>query len=252
MNVKCVKFALKGCAVPLNLKAEIMEVLAAFAQSSDLAYTLWNSIEVAQILATTTATTSPNVKGLQTELEDVESRAEEYPLTRAFLKLLDTLTNVTIPANLGAGHRNPGFDPYLVYVKDSVFLKCNGRAYRNETDKWQITSACLKLFLKLLSNYEPSLEDFHDVYVELPSGGSGVRSKQPGYHLLVQCLNETHFLRLVLNVVDHGCQILDRHTHLAALADVEASTLDALLILKRVLQLQVVIIKNSSRKFVQV
>lgn len=55
-------FDAPGCAVPLNLKAEIMELLAAFAQSSDIAYTLWNSIEMAQILATT-STTSSNVKG---------------------------------------------------------------------------------------------------------------------------------------------------------------------------------------------
>jgi len=76
--------------------------------------------------------------GLQTELEDVESRAEEYPLTRAFLHLLDTMTDIAIPANLGNGNRKPGFDPYLFYVKDSVFLKFIGRAYRNETEKWQV------------------------------------------------------------------------------------------------------------------
>ena len=159
-----VMIGLLGCAVPLHLKADIMDVLAAFAQSSDIAAVLWNSIEVAQILATTSMT-SPNAKGasshsfiisspqltnpssahccagLQTELEDVESRAEEYPLTRAFLKLLDALTNVPIPVNLGAGQRTPGFDPYLFYVKDSVFLKFNGRAYRSETEKWQVANS---------------------------------------------------------------------------------------------------------------
>ena len=55
-------FQRSGCAVPLSLKAEIMEVLAAFAQSPDIAYTLWSSIETAQILATT-ATVSSNIKG---------------------------------------------------------------------------------------------------------------------------------------------------------------------------------------------
>ena len=79
------------------------------------------------------------IAGLQTELEEVESRAEEYPLTRAFLKLLDVMTNVSIPTNLGTGHRTPGFDPYLFYVKDNVFLKFSGRAYRNETEKWQVS-----------------------------------------------------------------------------------------------------------------
>ena len=46
----------------MTLKAEIMEALAAFALSADIANTLWNNIEVAQILATTSMT-SPNVKG---------------------------------------------------------------------------------------------------------------------------------------------------------------------------------------------
>lgn len=45
-------FSCKGCAVPLTLKAEIMEVLAAFAQSPEIANILWDSAEVAQILAT--------------------------------------------------------------------------------------------------------------------------------------------------------------------------------------------------------
>ena len=40
-----------------------MEVLAAFAQTPDIAYTLWNSIEIAQILSTT-STVSTNVKGI--------------------------------------------------------------------------------------------------------------------------------------------------------------------------------------------
>ena len=33
----------------------------------------------------------------------MEAKSEEYPLTRAFLSLLDTLTDVPIPATLGAG-----------------------------------------------------------------------------------------------------------------------------------------------------
>lgn len=40
-----------------------MEVLAAFAQSHDIVYTLWSSIETAQILSTTSVV-SANVKGV--------------------------------------------------------------------------------------------------------------------------------------------------------------------------------------------
>ena len=42
------------------------------------------------------------------ELEEVEARQEEFPLTRAFLQLLDTLTKVEIPGALGASNGQPG------------------------------------------------------------------------------------------------------------------------------------------------
>ena len=73
--------------------------------------------------------------GIQTELEEVESRGEEYPMTRAFLTLLATLTDSPVPAALGAGMRAPGFDPYLEYVRDAVFLKFGSRAYKNPAEK---------------------------------------------------------------------------------------------------------------------
>ena len=72
---------------------------------------------------------------MQVELEEMESQAEEYPLTRAFLSLLDTLTEVPIPVTLGAGHRAPGFQPYLEFVRDLVFLRFDSRAYRHPEEK---------------------------------------------------------------------------------------------------------------------
>ena len=55
--------------------------------------------------------------GVSEELEEIETRYEEYPLTRAFLELLDRLTDVEIPGNLGAGTRAPGLLPYINYVQ---------------------------------------------------------------------------------------------------------------------------------------
>lgn len=63
-SLSTIFFLVLGCAVPLSLKGEIMEVLAAFARTPDIAYTLWNSIEAAQILATATPISS-NVKGVK-------------------------------------------------------------------------------------------------------------------------------------------------------------------------------------------
>ena len=44
-------------------------------------------------------------------------------MTRAFLHLLDVLTDSAIPGSLGEGTRAPGFEPYLAFVRDSIFLK---------------------------------------------------------------------------------------------------------------------------------
>lgn len=64
-----------------------MEVLAAFAQSPDIAYTLWDSIEIAQILATT-ASTSSNIKGIVwvVQLKDAEKEHFGWLLIQDKLK----------------------------------------------------------------------------------------------------------------------------------------------------------------------
>ena len=69
------------------------------------------------------------------ELDEVESRNEEYPMTLAFLSLLNTLTHVPVPPALGAGFRAPGFDPYLDFLRDSVLLKFNTRAYKDPAQR---------------------------------------------------------------------------------------------------------------------
>ena len=73
--------------------------------------------------------------GIQVELNEVEARNEDFPLTRAFLQLMDTLTDTPVPAALGAGYRAPGFQPYLDYLRDHIFLKFSTRAYKDPAEK---------------------------------------------------------------------------------------------------------------------
>ena len=82
----------------------------------------------------------------QVELEEIESQAEEYPLTRAFLSLLSALLDVPPPPTLGAGHRVPGFEPYLVFVRDAVFLKFDCRAYQNQEEKVRMIKTASVVF----------------------------------------------------------------------------------------------------------
>lgn len=69
------------------------------------------------------------------ELNEIESSCEEYPLTRGFCHLISTLVESSMPVNLGAGLRVPGFQPYLNFLRDSVFLPFPTRAYRRPAEK---------------------------------------------------------------------------------------------------------------------
>lgn len=71
----------------------------------------------------------------QVELNEIESRSEEYALTRSFCYLISILVESSFPTNLGAGLRPPGFDPYLRFLRDSVFLRFPTRAYRRAAEK---------------------------------------------------------------------------------------------------------------------
>lgn len=75
--------------------------------------------------------------GLVTELENVESRLETYPMLRGFLSLIDNLCQSSgqPPETLGAGYRVPGFQPYLDFVINDVMLKFSSRAYKNGSEK---------------------------------------------------------------------------------------------------------------------
>lgn len=91
---------LLSCAVPTQIKAKLLQLLAAIARTPDIVHPLWQALEGAGLLAGSRA-------GLVAELEEVEARQEEFPFTLAFLQLLDTLTNVErrFPARWG---RAPG------------------------------------------------------------------------------------------------------------------------------------------------
>ena len=69
------------------------------------------------------------------ELRELECRNESYPMTQAFLELLLVLVKVPFPPTLGVGHRVPGFSPYLQFVRDTIFLEFDTRAYRDPDEK---------------------------------------------------------------------------------------------------------------------
>ncbi|KAK7872950.1 hypothetical protein R5R35_004260 [Gryllus longicercus] len=229
---------LVACAVPIPLKAELLLTLAALAKSAGPATALWYSLEASQILSTVPSTSSYQPRGVQTELEEIESRNEEFPLTRALLHLLNVLTDVPVPRLLGVEARSPGFDPYLNFIVNSVFLRFNTRSYKNPEEKWDVAHKCLKLLKKFLAQYNPDIMDFTAQRVELQSGGTAQVNPVPGYHIMVNLNSKTELLRLVLHLVDEGVHLLDNCTQVPGQAALEGSMLNCLLLLQHALALQ--------------
>ncbi|KAG8041529.1 hypothetical protein G9C98_002822 [Cotesia typhae] len=229
---------LVGCAMPIPLKGVLVRTLAALAKSPESSSTIWQSLEVAQILCTIPTTSSYQPRGVQTELEEIESRNEEYPLTRAMLELLDALVDYPIPRLLGVGQRNPGFDPYLYFIINTVFLRFNTRSYKNPKEKWLVADACLKIFNKLIAQYEPNVEDFVGCRVELQGGDSTLVNPEPGYHIMTQLHSNSEFLHVILYILDEGRHNLETYDYFPGKESLENSTFNCLRILERGLRIQ--------------
>ncbi|KAM6437649.1 nuclear pore complex protein Nup205 [Liasis olivaceus] len=198
------------CSIHPILKAELLETLSAFGKSPEIAASLWQSLEYTQILQTVRTPGQRQAIGIEVELNEIESRCEEYPLTRAFCRLISTLVESSFPSNLGAGLRPPGFEPYLHFLRDSVFLRFRTRAYRRAAEKWEVAEVVLEVFYKLLSDYEPQLEDFVDQYVDL-QGEEVIAYKPPGFNLMYHLLNESPMLELCLSLLEEGVKQLDTY-----------------------------------------
>ncbi|XP_025098310.1 nuclear pore complex protein Nup205-like isoform X3 [Pomacea canaliculata] len=207
-SVVATLFGLLGCSVAVSLKAELLLTLAALSQTPLIAATVWHSLEASQILPTIP---SEKKGGIGVELEEIESRNEEYPMTRAFLQLLNVLTDIPIPPGLGAGLRAPGFDPYMDFIIQSVLLKLNSRAYKDAGEKWQVLSSVLEILFKLLRDHEVSENDFRDELLELPSGGTVSASKPPGFILLQNMLNDSSLFKMVMRILDEAVTLCETY-----------------------------------------
>lgn len=227
-----VLLGLVSCSVPIPLKADLLLTLASLAKSPEIATPLWENLEASQILVTVPSTSSYQPRGIQTELDEIESHMEEYPLSRAFIELLDVLTDAGIPRTLGAGPRVPGFDPYLNFIVSSVFLKFNSRSYKNQEEKWKVALVCLKLLEKFLLKYEPNALDF-----PIENKPTSFNSP-PGYHLMLQLNMKSDLLNLLIFIVDEGYRLLSQYVPFVGKKLLEDCTLKCLNIFDRALTLQ--------------
>ncbi|XP_061677386.1 nuclear pore complex protein Nup205 isoform X2 [Syngnathoides biaculeatus] len=234
-----VMLGLLQCSVPPVLKAELLHCLAAFGKSPEIAASLWQSLEYTQILQTVRTPGQRQAAGIEVELNEIESSCEEYPLTRGFCHLISTLAESSLPLNLGAGLRVPGFQPYLNFLRDSVFLAFPTRAYRRPAEKWEVADATLEVFHKLLRDYEPQPSDFIQEMVEL-QGEQVPAHKPPGHSIMFHLLNDSPMLALCLSVLEEGVRQLDTYAPFPGKKHLESAVLHCLCLLDLTLQKEVV------------
>ncbi|XP_065139571.1 nuclear pore complex protein Nup205 [Paramisgurnus dabryanus] len=233
-----VMLGLLQCSVQPVLKAQILHVLAAFGKSPEIAASLWQSLEYTQILQTVKAPGQRQAAGIEVELNEIESSSEEYPLARAFCHLISTLVESALPVNLGAGLRAPGFQPYLDFLRDSVFLAFPTRAYRRPAEKWEVAEAVLEVFHKILREYEPQPSDFLQEIVEL-QGEHVPAHKPPGHSLMFHLLNDSPTLSLCLSLLEEGARQLDTYATFPGKTQLEKAVLHCLCLLDLALQKEV-------------
>uniref|UniRef100_A0A672ZT44 Nucleoporin 205 n=1 Tax=Sphaeramia orbicularis TaxID=375764 RepID=A0A672ZT44_9TELE len=234
-----VMLGLLQCSVPPVLKAELLQCLAAFGKSPEIAASLWQSLEYTQILQTVRAPGQRQAAGIEVELNEIESSCEEYPLTRAFCHLISTLVESSLPINLGAGLRVPGFQPYLNFLRDSVFLPFPTRAYRRPAEKWEVADSVLEVFHKLLRDYEPQPSDFVQEMVEL-QGEQIPAHKPPGHSIMFHLLNDSPTLALCLSLLEEGVRQLDTYAPFPGKKQLESAVLHCLCLLDLALQKEMV------------
>nr|XP_020458623.1 nuclear pore complex protein Nup205 [Monopterus albus] len=234
-----VMLGLLQCSIPPVLKAELLHCLAAFGKSPEIAASLWQSLEYTQILQTVRVPGQKQAAGIEVELNEIESSCEEYPLTRGFCHLMSILVESSLPVNLGAGLRVPGFQPYLNFLRDSVFLPFPTRAYRRPAEKWEVADSVLEVFHKLLRDYEPQPTDFVQEMVELQ--GEQVQAyKPPGHSIMFHLLNDSPMLVLCLSLLEEGVRQLDTYAPFPGKKYLESAVLHCLCLLDLALQKEAV------------
>ncbi|CAH8459245.1 unnamed protein product [Heterobilharzia americana] len=165
------------CPVSLDLKADVLYLLTELGKSQQNVPLLWQHFVSAELLPFTIIRSGgqpQSTNGLNTDMDEVEPRAEEYPLTNAFLTLmtvmLPKLINYPIASNslkssdgkeissygLSGGGNVMQANPFVSitsFITNTIFLRHTMRAYRNPVERWDIAASCLVLFDGLVNDF---------------------------------------------------------------------------------------------------
>ena len=263
-------FGLVSCAsLPTSVKAELVQLLASLALTPSVALSVWQLLEASQLVPTITGTTatgqqltaavsaSSSAAGkqcatdLRIELEENESRDESYPLLGAFLSLIRQLLDATplcVADTLGMGVRAKsaplGFQPYLQFLVNSVYLKCFYRSYKRAADKWRLMHTVLHIFHSLVAKYTLNAEDFVACMQQrvnpMCSSAASTATASASFRLIYELIHDGPLIRtLFLVISDSLAHLLEYNGGERALsAAIESCSLSALRLVASVLDKQ--------------
>ncbi|KAH9922299.1 nucleoporin Nup186/Nup192/Nup205 [Epithele typhae] len=187
--------------LPLELKGAVFDTLAAFCAPGgshvgvEICRSVWLLMERLEVinvrLAHGPGAGLPVGRGVEVELEEVESVYKQYPCTIPFLNLLATLIHTpkriplrervadppstnTIPESMGAPYRTPGIGPFVDFVVDNVFARIPAREYLRLSDRWRMNDLCLCFIERCLASFD------------LESLVTGIEELQPTKEAVVQ------------------------------------------------------------------
>ena len=153
-------FSILSCGISPNLKGGVLHALAALASSPAAAEDIWQRMEQYRLVPSKVISGNDNKPaGLKLELEAVESRMGQYPVSDGLLSLLIALLEQhPIPYSLGMGYRFPGILPYVDHVLNSILLKASARLYlpegsEGESQRFQIIAKSLRILVIILQKY---------------------------------------------------------------------------------------------------
>ncbi|PPQ71980.1 hypothetical protein CVT26_007136 [Gymnopilus dilepis] len=248
--------------VPLELKGAIFETVASFCEPGagiagvEICKAVWTLMERFEVINVRTGTAGALGigKGVELELEQVESAHKLYPATIPFLKLLGVLIHTpkqiplhdraagteplnTIPDTLGQPYRLPGIGPFVSFVVDTVFGHIPDREYSKPSDRWKTNDLCLNFIERSLASF--NLETLVEVADE-----SSLKPEtllplliHPGYEIMKRMLTNTPLQATVLSYIVEGLGGFEK-----GLADEEPffrnTIIRVLRVVHRVLELQ--------------
>lgn len=242
--------------VPLELKGALFETLSAFChpgagiQGVDICKSVWAQMERLEVINVRGGGFAS--KGVEIELDEVETAYKVYPATIPFLELLGTLIHTpkrvplktrvtepepinTVPENLGQPYRIPGLGPYINFVVDNVFAKLSQREYLDPSDRWKMANLSLCFLERCLASYDleglPGLADEYNVKgleVIVPL------VHHPGFNVLLRILSDSPLRSSLISYAIEGAEELQRQ-HSPSFSAVILRTLR---IIDRVLSIQ--------------